>query len=115
MTGKAILVGVVAGLFSGLLGVGGGVIMVPLLAGWMAIDQHDSHATSLAAILVIALAGVFTFAGSGAVDLSLGISLGIGGVVGSTFGAHTMNRLSPSTLRLIFGGILILAGIRMVM
>lgn len=109
-----VLVGVFAGLFSGILGVGGGIVMVPLMVGMLRFDQHRAHATSLAAIVLIAISGVIRFAIGGEVEWAVGLALGIGGVVGSTIGAHLMHRLSPSALRVVFGVIMVLAGLRMV-
>lgn len=108
------LVGVVAGLFSGILGVGGGIVMVPLMVGVLRFGQHRAHATSLAAIVLIAVSGAVRFGIAGQVEWAVGLALGVGGVVGSTVGAHLMHRLSPIALRMVFGLILILAGLRMV-
>jgi hypothetical protein len=104
----------VAGLFSGILGVGGGIVMVPLMVGVLHFDQHRAHATSLAAIVLIAVSGALRFAFAGEVVWAVGLALGVGGIVGSTVGAHLMNRLSPTALRFIFGVIMIVAGLRMV-
>lgn len=89
--------------------------MVPLLVGALAFDQHRAHATSLAAIVLIAVSGAVRFGIDGEVDLAVGVALGVGGVVGSTVGAHLMHRLSPGALKAIFGLIMILAGVRMAM
>ena len=106
-------VGAVAGLLSGVLGVGGGIIMVPLLTGFLAFDQHRAHAHSLAAIVLIALSAATGFAVAGEIDPAVGLALGLGGIVGSTAGAHLMHRLSPDALRLVFGLIMIATGVRM--
>lgn len=113
--GPLVLVGVIAGLFSGFLGVGGGIVMVPFMVSpLLRFDQHRAHATSLAAIVVIALSAGTRFALAGEIDWAVGIALGVGGIVGSTVGANLMHRLSPSALKLLFGVIMILAGLRMV-
>jgi len=106
-------VGAVAGLLSGVLGVGGGIIMVPLLTGALAFDQHRAHAHSLAAIVLIALSGATGFALAGEIDPGVGLAIGLGGIVGSTVGAHLMHRLSPQALRAVFGLIMIATGVRM--
>ena len=106
-------VGVVAGLLSGVLGVGGGIIMVPLLTGFLALDQHRAHAHSLAAIVLIALSAATGFAVAGEIDPAVGLALGLGGIVGSTAGAHLMHMLSPRALRAVFGLIMIATGVRM--
>lgn len=113
--GRLLLVGAVAGLLSGMLGVGGGIIMVPLLVGVLGFDQHRAHATSLAAIILIAVAGSLRFGLAGEIVIPVGLALGVGGLVGSTLGAHLMHRLSPTALKAVFGVVMILAGARMVL
>lgn len=110
---KLSLIGVAAGLLGGGLGVGGGIIMVPLLiaAGY---DRHRSHATSLAAIVLIALVGASSYGLSGEVALSLGLTVGVGGVVGSVVGASLMHRASPQALAVVFGAVLLAAAVRMI-
>lgn len=88
--------------------------MVPLMVGVLRFDQHRAHATSLAAIILIALAGAVRFGLAGEVDWSVGLALGVGGLIGSTIGANVMDRLSPAALRALFGVIMVLAGLRMV-
>lgn len=110
---KLALIGVVAGLFSGGFGVGGGIILVPLLVA-VGFDRHRAHATSLAAIVPIAIAGAVAFGLSGEIDLGFGVLIGAGGVVGSVFGASLMNRMTHRSLSLFFGLVLLAAAIRMI-
>lgn len=105
-------IGVATGLLSGLLGVGGGIVMVPALVA-LGYTRHRANATSLASILLVALAGMISFAVAGSVDWQVGLLLGLGGVIGSTVGAKLMKRLSGPTLGIIFGIVLLLAGVRM--
>ncbi len=86
--------------------------MVPALVA-AGFNRHRATASSLAAILLIALAGAVAFGAAGDVDVSTGVFLGLGGLIGSTLGAHWMNRLSGRTLALIFGFVLLVAGLRM--
>ena len=110
---KLVLIGLAAGLLSGGFGVGGGIILVPLLVA-VGMDRHRAHATSLASIFPIAVAGAVTFALSGEVNLGLGVAVGVGGVIGSIVGASLMNRLSTRSLSIFFGLVLLGAGIRMI-
>lgn len=110
---KLILIGVAAGVVGGGLGVGGGIILVPLLV-IVGFDQHRAHATSLAAIVLIAIAGALRFGISGEMALGLGITVGIGGVVGSVIGASIMHRISPRSLTVVFAFVLLVAAIRMI-
>lgn len=87
--------------------------MVPLLTGALRFDQHRAHAHSLAAIVLIAFSAAVGFAVAGEVDPVVGLAIGLGGIVGSTAGAHLMHRLSPQALRAVFGLIMIATGVRM--
>lgn len=111
-TWKLVLLGVVAGVFGGGLGLGGGFIMVPLLV-LVGVGVHRAHATSLAAIVMIALAGAASFGAAGEIDLIAGVTIGIGGIIGSALGATVMNRVSARALSITFLVIISLAAVRM--
>ena len=100
-------------MLGGGLGVGGGIILVPLLVA-AGFDQHRAHATSLAAILLIALTGAISFGVAGEAVFELGVTVGIGGVVGSVIGASVMNRVSTRTLSIVFAVVILVAAIRMI-
>lgn len=110
---KLVLTGVAAGIVGGGLGIGGGIIMVPLLllAGF---DRHRAHGTSLAAIVLIAAAGATSFGMDGELVVGLGLTVGVGGIVGSTLGAAAMHRMSPQALSICFGVVLLVAAVRMI-
>ncbi len=110
-----VLAGALGGLVGGFFGVGGGIVLVPLGLWLLHLDQHRAHATSLAAISAIAVAGAIRFGLAGSIDWGVGIALGVGGVVGSTLGARLMHRLSPRVLQGLFAAVLVIAGIRMVL
>jgi uncharacterized membrane protein YfcA len=112
---RLVAAGIGAGLLSGLLGVGGGIIIVPLLVGTLRFDQHSAHATSLAAIVLIALSAGVAFAVAGDVDYRLGGAIGLAGLVGSTAGAQLMHRLSPRRLKLVFAFVLLASGVRLLL
>lgn len=103
----SILIGLVAGLASGLLGVGGGIIIVPLLTAFAHLSQHEAHATSLAAIVPIAAVGAARFAVDGSVDYQAALLLAAGSLAGAPLGAKLMARAKASTLQLLFGALLI--------
>ena len=110
---KFVLIGLTAGVVGGGLGIGGGLILVPLLVV-VGLDRHNAHATSLAAIVLIAATGALSFGASGEIALSLGLTIGIGGVVGSVVGATVMHRASPRALTIVFSLVLLVAAIRMI-
>jgi len=110
VAGLAVL-GLLAGIFSGLLGVGGGLIMVPGMVIALRIRQHVAHATSLAAIIPTAVAGVLAFGKASAVDWKVGLVLAAGSIPGARLGATAMRRVSPDQLRVVFGVFVIAVGI----
>lgn len=102
--------GLVAGLFAGLLGVGGGIVMVPLLVLVAGHSQHEAHATSLAAILPIGAIGAATFAVAGEVDLRLAGLLAAGAVAGAPIGVRVMARSGEGILKVAFGALMVVSG-----
>ena len=95
--------GLSGGLFSGLLGVGGGVVMVPLLVLWSGYRQRDAHAASLGAIVPISAAGVLAYSAAGEVRVKEAAALALGAIVGAQIGARLLARASERTLKLAFG------------
>ena len=110
---KLVLIGFAAGILSGGFGVGGGIVLVPLLVA-VGMGRHRAHATSLASIFPIAAAGAIVFALSVEVDIGLGLAVGLVWVVGSIGGASLMNRMSTRSLSIFFALVLLAAGIRMI-
>ena len=113
---KLLVIGLVGGLLSGLLGVGGGVIMVPLLVLWAAYGQRDAHAMSLGAIIPISIAGIATYGVAGEVHWWDALGLAAGAIVGARLGAGLLARIDQRLLKIIFGlflvGIAVLVGVR---
>ena len=101
-------IGSVAGLFSGLFGVGGGIVMVPLLLLWLSYGEREAAGTSLAAIVVIATAAALTHGAYGNVRLTEGLLVGLPAVGGVLAGAWLQQRIEPRTVRLLFAGLLVL-------
>ena len=111
---KLILIGLVAGVTSGLLGVGGGIAMVPLLVWACSFEQRRAHATSLAAIVPIAAVGAAVFATDLSIDLRVAVLLAIGSIVGAPLGARLLSRSSDATLKIAFGALTIAIGLSLV-
>jgi uncharacterized membrane protein YfcA len=116
----AFVIGLVAGALSALLGIGGGLIMVPAMVAMLRLRQHRAVGTSLAVILptaaVAALQYNFAFEKSGAEGLQLAVIawLSAGGVVGALIGAVVANAIGAKSLRRIFGIFVILSGVVMI-
>ena len=88
-------------MLSGLLGVGGG-IMVPLLVLWAGYEQRDAHAMSLGAIIPISIARILTFGVAGEVRPGGGRPR-VGSIVGARLGAGMLARIEERPLKLVFG------------
>ena len=104
-------VGLAGGLFAGVFGVGGGLIMVPLLLWWAKLDQRRAHATSLLAITPIALIGGVSYAVGGVFAWLPAIFVAIGGIVGAPLGAWLLRRIPVGLLRWGFIAFLIATGV----
>ena len=107
------LIGMGAGLLSGMFGVGGGTVMVPAMVLTLAFDQHRAQATSLAAIVPIAIVGAVIFGAGDSVNLVAGVLLAAGSLLGVQAGARLMHRLSAAWLSRIFGVFLVVVAITM--
>jgi uncharacterized membrane protein YfcA len=96
-----------AGAFSGLFGIGGGTIMVPLLVLWLGYGQKEATGTSLTAIVLIGSFAAATQALYGNVDFWLGIAIGVPGVIGVIAGTALQQRLSERAVAAAFAGLLV--------
>lgn len=115
LSGRQVLaIGVLGGAMSGLLGVGGGTVMVPLLALWAGLAQRDAHAISLGAIIPISLVGAMTYGVAGEIRPEYAAALAIGSTVGARVGTDLLARASEHMLKLAFGVFLVLVAVTMV-
>ena len=104
---KLAAVATAAGAFSGLFGVGGGTVIVPLLILWFAYGEREATGTSLAAIILIAILAVFGHGLHGNVDVLKGILVGIPAVGGVITGAALQQRLPERWISLVFAVLLV--------
>jgi uncharacterized protein len=100
-------IGVGGGLFSGLFGVGGGVIMVPLLVLWLGFGEREAAATSLAAIAIVAAVGAGLHGLYGNVHVREGLLVGIPAVGGVLIGTWLQQRVPARWISLIFALLLV--------
>ena len=110
---RLVSIGLVAGFLSALLGVGGGIVLVPLLILVAHFSERPAMATSLAAIGVTALAGAIAYALLGRVDPVLAAFLGIPAAVGAVAGAALQQRLANRALSLAFAAVLVVIAVLM--
>ncbi len=105
--------GVLAGVASGLLGVGGGTLIVPFLTLAAGFSQHSAEATSLLVILPTAIVGSLALRRRGVGNLGLALRFGVFGAAGSVLGALLALALPASTLKLVFAVFVGLVGLRL--
>lgn len=110
-----IAVGAAAGLLSGLFGVGGGILLVPAMVLIVGFVQHRAQATSLAAIVPIAVVGALVFGRADSVNFVAAALLAVGSLVGVQVGARLMHRLSDQALTRVFGVFLVIVAIAMLL
>jgi len=108
-----VLIGLVAGFFSALFGVGGGVVIVPMLLLVVKWELRSASATSLAAIGLTATAGVITYVIHGEVEPLYAMLLGVPAAAGSFGGSTLQQRLPVRTLSFLFAALLVAIAIRM--
>ena len=111
---QSLVVGVLAGILAGMFGVGGGFLMVPLYVLWMGLDQRRSHATSLAAVLPIAVAGAIGYSTSDHVDWNAAVALLAGSIFGALYGVKLLSQVSLKFLQLGFAALLYLSAMRLI-
>lgn len=110
---KLAAIGTAGGLFSGLFGVGGGAVIVPLLLLWLAYPEREAAATSLGAIAVIAAFASIAQGLYGNVDVTAGLLVGIPAIGGVVAGTWLQQRVPADTIALAFSVLLVAAAIQL--
>ncbi len=112
----AILIGLAIGVISGLVGIGGGALLTPILIYAYHMNQHRAQGTSLAMLLAPSgLLAFWKYYKAGNADLKLGIVVALGVLLGGYFGGLWAQQLSNAALRRVFAGFLVVIAIRMLM
>lgn len=106
------LFGLLAGALGGLMGVGGGVLLVPLLVHALRIGQHEAQGTSLAFVTVTAIVAAALYFQQGSMDVPLALWLSLGALPGVLLGAGLARRMTARRLRQAFGILLLLTAVR---
>lgn len=112
---QGVAIGLVAGLASGYVGVGGGFIMVPLMLSIIGIPMRKASGTSLIAVMILAIPGVIEQGIIGNINYLAGIAIVIGTIPGAVIGAKLVTKVPERTLRLLFGCFLIVAAVMLVL
>jgi uncharacterized protein len=110
-----VLIGLLAGFFSALFGVGGGIVIVPLLLLTLRWDMRNATATSLAAIGITATAGAITYIVHGEVRPLYAMLVGVPAAFGAAGGSELARRLPVRTLSFLFSALLVVIAVDMLL
>lgn len=111
-----LLVGLVAGILSGFVGIGGGVIMVPALVWLLGYSQHQAQGTSLAVLMFpVVFLAVRNYYKAGVIDPKVVAFIAVAFVLGSYFGSKWSLALPVETVRKVFGGIILLVALKLIL
>ena len=108
-----IIVGVLSGMLSGLIGVGGGILIVPALVYFMKYDQLSAQGTSLAVLLLpVGIMAVYEYYKQGHININHALIISIGFVIGSLFGSKMAFAINKEALRVFFGIFMLFVSLR---
>lgn len=105
-------IGIAGGLLSGLMGVGGGIVLIPLMVIFLKMTQHQAQGTSLA-IIMLSVVSMLVYYKKGHVNLGIAALVGIGFVIGGFVGAHFATAIPEHILRKIFAVFMIIVAAKM--
>jgi hypothetical protein len=105
------VIGLSAGIFGGLVGLGGGLIMIPLMVGVLKLSQHRAHGTSLVALIFTGISGAITYALNGTIDITAAVLLALTAVFTAPLGARYAHTLAEWKLKKTFGAFLIFCSV----
>ncbi len=107
------LIGFLAGIFGGLVGLGGGVIMIPLMVGILKLSQHQAHGTSLVALVFTGIAGAIAYGLQGTIDIAASMLIAVTAMVTARAGARFAHSLPEWKLKRSFGAFLVFVSLLM--
>ncbi|MFT4697794.1 MAG: putative membrane protein YfcA [Flavobacteriaceae bacterium] len=109
-----IVIGLLAGVFSGFMGVGGGVIMIPLMIVLLGFSQHEAQGTSLAVLAIpVTFLAAFNYYNEGYVNWKFALIIGLSFVVGGYFGSKFAISINQEMMKKVFSVILLIIAIKM--
>jgi uncharacterized protein len=113
--GILVLIGLMAGVFGGLFGVGGAIVMIPAMVYFLGVDQHTAQGTSLAVMLPpIGLFAAYNYYKAGQVNIWYAAIIAVTFLIGGYFGAKIALNLPENLMKKIFGIFLILVALRLI-
>lgn len=111
---KLVGIGLATGLINGLFGSGGGTLVVPALVFLLGIEDYKAHATAISIILPLSIISSYIYFKNNIIRFDIGLTIILGGVIGSILGAKLLNKVPIPILRKIFGSVIIYTAIRMI-
>ncbi|MFD0862365.1 sulfite exporter TauE/SafE family protein [Sungkyunkwania multivorans] len=110
-----IVIGILAGVLSGAIGVGGGIVMVPLLLLFLGFSQHEAQGTSLAAMLPpVTLLAVLNYYKAGHINWKYALIISATFIIGGYFGSKLAIAIDQKLLKKIFGGVMLVVSLKMI-
>lgn len=110
--GRLLITGALAGLANGFFGAGGGLFLVPLLTGWVGLEERKAFATSVAVILPLSVVSVLVYLQKGQIELLANLPYLIGGAAGGVIAGKVFGRVKMVWLRRVFGLLILYGGVR---
>jgi uncharacterized membrane protein YfcA len=109
-------IGLTAGILSGVVGVGGGIVIVPALVYFLCMSQHQAQGTSLAVLLLpVGALAVYSYYKQGLVDVQATLIIAAAFLVGGFIGSRIAIAMAEDTVRKIFGVILLIVAVKMIL
>ena len=99
---KKIIIGIIAGFFSGLFASGGGLILLPACIYFLDLDEKEARATTIFAILPMVLTSTIFYYKNNYINWNIGIKTAIGGIIGGFIGSKLLNKINNKYLKIIF-------------
>ncbi len=110
-----IIIGIAAGIFSGLIGVGGGLIMIPLFVLLIGLNQHEAQGLSLAVMLPpVTLLAALNYHQAGAINWKMALIVSSFFIIGGYFGSKFALKIDQQTLRKVFGIVILIVALKMI-
>lgn len=109
---KKIIIGLLAGVISGLFTAGGGLILIPLLVHFFNLSEKQSRATTIFCILPMVIITAFFYQSHNYIDWKTGILCAIGGIIGGFLGSNLLNKIKSKYLKIIFAVFLLYSGFK---
>lgn len=111
-----VLIGLIAGIFGGMFGIGGGIIVIPALVFFMGLNQHEAEGTNLAFMLApVGLLAVINYYKSGYINTKYALIIALAFIVGAYFGSLWALHLPANILKKAFGIMIIIIGVKMIL